>query len=159
MQKDEGEQPSSFHNSEASNGFFCGKDRMTVSAGFSLTGGGSFKGRIKKNPNNSFKIFKFANIKMDFCLHSLPVLLNNDFWWQCNLYARGYFVTGCGSEWQTFHDDIRLFTEHFTKRRLALLRYWLPWIIWIPKQSSEPLCCLCLFINQTLLQPMRKLCT
>lgn len=50
--------------------------------------------------------------------------------------SRGYFRSS----------DIRFlmicgFTESYTKRRLVLRRYWFPWIIGIPKQSSEPLCC------------------
>lgn len=71
---------------------------------------------------------------------------------QRDLFTRGgnISVAGCGSEWQTFNDDIRLFPEHYTKRRLALRTYWLPRIIWIPKQSSEPALLLArLFINQT----------
>lgn len=34
MQEDYVEKPSSFHKSEASNGFFCGKDQMSVTVQF-----------------------------------------------------------------------------------------------------------------------------
>lgn len=42
--RDEGEQPSSFHKSEASNRFFflCGMDQMSESAGFNVNRWGSF---------------------------------------------------------------------------------------------------------------------
>lgn len=48
LQENEVEQPSSFHKSEASNRFFCGKAQMSVSAGFRVTGGEVSKGRIVK---------------------------------------------------------------------------------------------------------------
>lgn len=58
MQENEGEQPSSFHKSEASNRFFCGKDQMSITAGFSVTGGDVSKGELS---NNSSKFFRSAN--------------------------------------------------------------------------------------------------
>lgn len=116
-------------------------------SGFSL--------RVSKGEksNNSLKLFRFTNIEVIF----LFVFIYYQFYFiiicdDSAVFTHGdILVSGCGSEWQTFHNDIRLFTVHFTKRRLAVHRYWLPWIIWASVL-------LCLFINQTLLQPMRKLC-
>lgn len=97
-------------------------------------------GKFKRLGGKRTMNLKYSDsLKRMWFWFSLSVLLDNRSWWQCNLYARGYFSSRL---WIRVTDVLWWYSalRWALRRRLALHWYYLPWIIWIPKQSSESLC-------------------
>lgn len=117
---------------------------------------GGLRGR-KKSPNE-LKISGFLNKMVNCCFHSPSVSLGHHLWWQRNLNAQGHFsgrlqipVTDVSWWYSALYwaSHKETLSSRQTLASLDNLN---------SKAKLGPSVLLCLFINQTPLNPVSKLC-